>query len=158
MRSIIRGLTVAGALGLATISLEAQGGPPAGRPDRPGRAAQAMSDSVRQQMRPGARMQAMAIRRRAAARGVDLSPRQVRDRIVAQRAVARERIRNMTPEQRAAFRVERQALQAERESIGAQLRAGTITREQARARMEAWRREHRPNAALRGPKPPRGGY
>lgn len=155
MRFIIRGLTVAGALGLAALSLDAQGGPPGGPPG--GRQARpARPDSQVRQIGPALEMRARMIRRGGAERGVELNRRQIRNRMVAQRAVARERIRNMTPEQRQTLQAGRAAMQAQRQAIGAEVRGGTLTREQARERMEAWRREHRPNAPLRGPKPPGG--
>ena len=180
MRSIIRGLTVAGALGLATISIEAQGGPPAGRPAPPDTAAgqarpgmpmrgqmqpggrgQFGPGAMRGQMQPGGRGQfgpGAFIRGQAMQRGPAFNRRAQRDRMVARRAVARERARNLTPEQRQAMQAGREALRVERQSIGEQLRAGTLTREQARERLQAWRAEHQPSAALRGSRPPGEGY
>lgn len=95
--------------------------------------------------------------RRAEMVGRSGDARAIRDRVVARRAVMRERIRNMTPEQRTAFQAQRQALRIERQAIGAQLRAGTITREQAQTRMRAWREQH-PNALRRPPRGPGGEF
>jgi len=218
MRSIYRGLTVAGALGLATISLESQGGPPARRavpPDsaaaqvRPGAPMRGQMGAgargqfgpgapmrgqiglgargqfvpgapmrgqmgpgargqfgpgvpMRSQMGPGARGQfgpgAMMRGQMGRGAGPAFNRRAQRDRMIAQRAVVRERLRNLTPEQRQQLQAGREALRVERQNIGEQLRAGTLTREQAREKLQAWRREHQPNAALRGSRPPGGGY
>ena len=182
MRSIYRGLTVAGALGLATISLEGQGGPPARRavpPDsaaaqvRPGAPMRGQMGPgargqfgpgvpMRSQMGPGARGQfgpgAMMRGQMGRGAGPAFNRRAQRDRMIAQRAVVRERLRNLTPEQRQQLQAGREALRVERQNIGEQLRAGTLTREQAREKLQAWRREHQPNAALRGSRPPGGGY
>jgi len=51
----------------------------------------------------------------------------------------------------------RQAFRAERHRIGNALRNGSITQEQGRQKLQEWRREHRPNAGLRGPRRPGGG-
>ena len=93
---------------------------------------------------------------RAQVAGVRADDGRCHDRIVARRAVMRERIRNMTPEQRTAFQAQRQALRTERQAVGAQLRAGTITREQAQTRMRAWREQH-PSGFQRPPRRGPGG-
>ena len=149
MRSIIRSITIAGLLASAAVSLEAQGPPVARRP-LPG------SPAARQ-LRRATIARVRMIERRAAMQGRTVDPRAVRDRVVAQRAVMLERIRNLTPEQKQLLRANRQAMRTERQAVGAQLRAGTITREQARLRMQTWRREHQLNLGLRGPRRGPGG-
>ena len=81
----------------------------------------------------------------------------IRERVIARRAVVRERINTMTPAQRQQLKVSRQALRAERQRIGNQLRNGSITRKQARQSMRSWRLANRPNLGLRGPHRPGGG-
>ena len=83
--------------------------------------------------------------------------RMVQRRVMARRAAMREQVRNMTPEQRTALRANREAFRVQREAIGGQLRAGTITREQARERIRAWREQH-PNGLRRPPRGPGGEF
>lgn len=87
--------------------------------------------------------------------GMGMGPRQqlMRDRMIARRAVARDRIRSLTPEQRQQLRETRDAFRTERQRVAEQVRTGSITREQARQQLQNWRREHRPNVGLRGPRP-----
>jgi len=87
--------------------------------------------------------------------GMGMGPRQqlMRDRMIARRAVARDRIRSLTPEQRQQLSATRDAFRTERQRVVEQVRTGSITREQARQQLQNWRREHRPNVGLRGPRP-----
>jgi len=157
MRSVIRSFAIAGILASTAAALDAQGLP-----------AQRRQMGLRQPVAQQARRamvarRAMAARigmieRRAAAQGRVVNRQAVRDRIVAQRAVMRERIRNLTPEQRQLLQTTREAFRAERVRVGEQLRAGTITREQARTQMQAWRREHAPNLGLRQRRGPGGEF
>jgi hypothetical protein len=79
-------------------------------------------------------------------------------RTLMRRQMIRNQVRNMTPEQRTQFRANRQALQTERQRIGAQVRAGTLTRELARTQMQAWRQQHLPNAGVRPRRGPGGEF
>ena len=158
MRSVIRTFAIAGLLVSAAAALNAQGVPAQRRQRALG------SPPVAQQARRAmVARRAMAARvgrieRRAAAQGGVVNRQMIRDRIVAQRAVVRERIRNLTPEQRQLLQTNRETLRAERTRVGEQLRAGTITREQARTQMQVWRREHRPNLGLRPQRGPGGEF
>jgi hypothetical protein len=75
----------------------------------------------------------------------------MRDRMVAERAVRQERIRNLTPAQREALYQHREAARAERERVVGELRAGKLTREQAREAMQKWRDAHKPPVDLTKP-------
>lgn len=88
-------------------------------------------------------------------RAAGVGPRQqlMRDRMIARRAVVQDRIRSLTPEQRQQLRATRDAFRTERQRVVEQVRTGSITREQARQQLQNWRREHRPNVGLRGPRP-----
>jgi DNA-binding PadR family transcriptional regulator len=68
------------------------------------------------------------------------------------RDALRGRVSSLTPAQRAQLREHRQALQAERQRIRDAVRAGTMTRDQAREQLRTWRAQHRPNV-----RPPGGG-
>ena len=158
MRSVIRTFAIAGLLVSAAATLNAQG-VPAQRRQR----ALGAPPAAQQARRAMVARRAMAARvgrieRRAAAQGRVVNRQMIRDRIVAQRAVVRERIRNLTPEQRQLLQTNRETLRAERTRVGEQLRAGTITREQARTQMQVWRREHRPNLGLRPQRGPGGEF
>lgn len=158
MHGIVRRLSTMGLVLVAGVSAEAQGQPVPRRPLPPVA-----------QVRPGAALRRERIaerridrrvdrrlERRAELRGI-AHPRAVRatrERMIARRAVARERVRTMTPAQRQQLAAAREALRVERQRIGEQLRSGSITREQGRQRMLNWRREHRPNLGLRSPRRP----
>jgi len=84
--------------------------------------------------------------------GVRAGARAAAARAEVRRDIARSRVASLTPAQRAQLREHRQALQAERTRIRDAVRAGTMTRDQAREQMRAWREQHRPNV-----RPPGGG-
>jgi hypothetical protein len=75
----------------------------------------------------------------------------VRPETVARRGAAHERLSRLSAAQRDAMRAHRDALRAERGRVRAALRAGSMTREQARGQMRAWREQHRPPARDRRP-------
>lgn len=77
-----------------------------------------------------------------------------RERMVRQRAIAGERIRNLTDEQRTALRKYSDDARTLRRSVGDRVRAGTLTREQARAEIQKWRETNKPPVDLR--RPPEG--
>ena len=56
-----------------------------------------------------------------------------------QRAKRHEMAANMTPEQKEFAK----AMRAERKRIGGEVKAGTLTRDQAKAEMKAWRESHK---------------
>jgi len=144
MRSIVRGFVAVGLFFSVSAPLMAQGQP--------------ARRIVREQMiaRRAIRERVLA---RQAVRAQATGRVAVRERaaVATRRAMLRERIRSMTPAQRQQLRATRQALRTERQRIGNQLRNGSITQEQARQSMQSWRREHRPNLGLRGPRRPDGG-
>ena len=163
MRSVISSFAIAGILVSTAAALDAQGLPAQRRQQalRPLVAQQARRAMVaRREMvaRRAMAAQIGMIQRRAAAQGRIVNRPAIRDRIVARRAVLRERIRNLTPEQRQQLQTSREALRTERNRVGEQLRTGTITREQARTQMQAWRREHAPNLGLRPRRGPGGEF
>ena len=65
---------------------------------------------------------------------------QNQDALRQRREAMRQRFENMTPEQRAFF----DALRAERKDIRGQVKAGTLSREDARAAIRAWIQANRP--------------
>ncbi|MEA3245539.1 MAG: hypothetical protein U9Q74_05230 [Gemmatimonadota bacterium] len=60
------------------------------------------------------------------------------------RDVIRARAASLTPAQRDRLRGQRQALQVEQRRIRDAVRAGTMTRAQAREQLRTWRQQHRP--------------
>lgn len=79
----------------------------------------------------------------------------LRERVaIGRRAVAADRIRNLTDEQRTALRKFQDEATAQRRSVSDKVRAGTLTREQARAEMQKWRETNKPPVDLR--RPPEG--
>ena len=148
MKFTVRGFMTLGILLTAVASVGAQGRPVIRPPVPP----------IGAQMRPGAalRRERMMERMREA-RAVQPGGRLIRSRVMARRALLRDRISAMTPAQRQQLRDARQGLRAERQRIGERMRNGSITRDQARQHMHEWRKEHRPNLGLRGPRRPGGG-
>lgn len=96
--------------------------------------------------------------RGAAMRGQRMGPgpraQFARERMVRQRAIAGERIRNLTDEQRTALRKYSDEARTLRRSVSDKVRAGTLTREQARAEIQKWRETNKPPVDLR--RPPEG--
>jgi hypothetical protein len=76
---------------------------------------------------------------------------------IERRAVARERYEALQPAQREALFKYRESARTERFRVGEDLRAGKITREQARERLTKWRETNKPPVDLRGPNPRRPG-
>ncbi len=74
-----------------------------------------------------------------------------RDRMVRRRAIAGERIRNLTDEQRIALRKYSDDARTLRRSVSDKVRAGTLTREQERAEIQKWRETNKPPVDLRRP-------
>ncbi|MDQ8165755.1 MAG: hypothetical protein P3A28_08395 [Gemmatimonadota bacterium] len=105
--------------------------------------------------RPGMRGAGM---RSAGMRGPQMGPgpraQFARDRMVRRRAIAGERIRNLTDEQRTALRKYSEEARTQRRSVSDKVRAGTLTREQARAEIQKWRETNKPPVDLR--RPPEG--
>jgi len=62
----------------------------------------------------------------------------------ARREAIKERVANMTPEQREAAKAAAIAHKAERDRVEAAVKAGTMTKEQAREAMKKYNDEHRP--------------
>ena len=152
MRSIVGRLSTVVLFLAVGVSAGAQTQPVPRRPlvsARPGVAAR------REQMIE--RRVAQRIAMRAEMRTASAGPRAnrvARANVAKRRAAVRAQIRAMTPAQRQQLQASRQALRVERQRIGEQLRNGSITQEQGRQRMLNWRREHRPNLGLRGPRRP----
>ncbi len=105
--------------------------------------------------RPGMRGAGMA---RPGMRGPQMGPgpraQLARDRMVRRRAIAGERIRNLTDEQRTALRKYSDDARTLRRSVADRVRGGTLTREQARAEIQKWRETNKPPVDLR--RPPEG--
>lgn len=159
MRTTFRSLIIVGLVTAASTSLAAQG---AGRRQvRPLPPLPPMA-----QVRPGAPiarerilerralMQERMRTMRGAQAPLTVGDRRAIRRTLMRRQMVRREIRNMTPEQRTQFRANRQALQTERQRVGADVRAGKITHDQARTQMQAWRQQHLPNGI--GLRPRRG--
>jgi hypothetical protein len=70
----------------------------------------------------------------------------------ARRDANKERVANLTPEQREAARAAAAARKAERDRLDAAVKGGTMTKEQARDAMETWMKAH-PSANKPAPKP-----
>jgi|GEM_PF-5972078 len=96
--------------------------------------------------------------RSAGMRGPQMGPgpraQFARERMVRRRAIAGERIRNLTDEQRTALRKYSDEARTLRRSVSDKVRAGTLTREQARAEIQKWRETNKPPVDLR--RPPEG--
>jgi hypothetical protein len=153
MRFSVRSLSVAGLLMTATIAANAQGFPR--RPLPP--VAQGRPGAAIARERMAARRMAMQERMRAGRAPVAAGDRRAMRRTLIRRQVMRRQIRAMTPEQRQQFRGSMQAFRTERQRVGGQVRNGSITREQARQQLQAWRQKNAPNLGLRGPRKPGGG-
>jgi hypothetical protein len=83
----------------------------------------------------------------------------VERRMIARRAVMRDRIASLKPEQREALSKYRESAAAERRAAVEEFRTGKATREQVRARIQKWRETHKPPVdleALRRPIRPEG--
>src|SRR5262245_2978842 len=78
--------------------------------------------------------------RRAATEARREAMQQNRDAFRQRREAMRERFENMTPEQKAFF----EALRTERQDIFSQVKAGGLTRDEARAAIRAWIQANRP--------------
>ena len=89
---------------------------------------------AQQRQGPGTQERREAIRARREAMA------QNRDAFRQRREGMRQRLENMTPEQKAFF----QGLRAERRDIFGQVKAGTLSREDARAALRAWIQANRP--------------
>lgn len=61
------------------------------------------------------------------------------------RDAVRNRVASLAPARRDRLRGQRQALQVEQKRIRDAVRAGTMTRAQAREQLRTWRQQHRPN-------------
>src|SRR5262245_58938696 len=81
---------------------------------------------------PQERREAFRARREAMAQNQDA----IRER----REALHQRLENLTPEQKAFF----EALRTERKDILSQVKAGTLTRQEARAALRAWIQANRP--------------
>ncbi len=147
MGSIVRRFAVLSFLVVAAAPVEAQGRP---LPPLPAHQRVAGRQAVRQAGR-------QAVRQRVIERAVVRENAVARERAAVRHSMMRERIRNMTPAQRQRLVATREAFRAERQRIGNALRNGSITQEQGRQKLQEWRREHRPNAGLRGPRRPGAG-
>jgi hypothetical protein len=77
-------------------------------------------------------------------------------RMMIRRGMMRERIANLKPEQREALRKHNELAGAERAKVREEVQAGKLSREQARARMQKWREDHKPPVDLRRPRPDSG--
>lgn len=60
------------------------------------------------------------------------------------RGEAKERWEALTPEQRDVFKAHRTAYNAERKSMMAQVKAGTLDKKTAAEKLKAWREAHKP--------------
>ncbi len=133
--------------------LERQLGRDVGPPGRPG-----MRGGRGQGMGPGFGPQRGPGMRGAGMRGPQMGPgpgaRMGRDRMIRRRAIAGERIRNLSDEQRTALRKYTDESRTLRRSVSDKVRAGTLTREQARAELQKWRETNKPPVDLR--RPPEG--
>jgi hypothetical protein len=162
-RTTFGSLVIVGLITAASVSLEAQVGPrgqvrpipplPPAAQIRPGGPM-----GRRQMMQRGMQMRQQMRAARGLPAAVTPGDRRAVRRTLMRRQMIRNQIRNMTPEQRTQFRANRQALQTERQRVGAQVRAGTITREAARTQMQAWRQQHLPNVGVRPRRGPGGEF
>jgi hypothetical protein len=59
-------------------------------------------------------------------------------------AVMRQRAQSLSPEQKAALKAYRDAYRAERKSLSAQVKAGTLDKKSAAEQLKAWRQANRP--------------
>jgi hypothetical protein len=74
---------------------------------------------------------------------------------IERRAIARERYEALQPAQREALHKYRESARTERFRVGEEVRAGKLTREQARERLTKWRETNKPPVDLRAPRPNR---
>jgi hypothetical protein len=72
------------------------------------------------------------------------------------RAELREEFNSLKPEQREALFKYREQARIERFRVGEELRAGKLDRQQARARLQKWREDHKPPVELKRPGRPNG--
>lgn len=72
-------------------------------------------------------------------------------RMIERRAVIRERYNALQPAQREALHKYRESARTERFRVGEEIRAGKLTREQARERLTKWRETNKPPVDLRKP-------
>jgi hypothetical protein len=182
MRSLFRVLTVTGLAAVAAVSLNAQPRRPAGPPAQLPPQARERQLEMRERMLE--RREAMLERRGGRGpRGGELrggaglrggrpmgmggpggrgagiregGPGRMERRMMVRRGMMRERIANLKPEQREALRKHNELAGAERAKVREEVQAGKLSREQARARLQKWREEHKPPGDLRRPRPDSG--
>jgi hypothetical protein len=176
MRSMFRVLTVTGLVASAALALDAQ---PLRRPVRP-LPPEARERQIEMRERMLERREAMLERRggRGPMAGMRAGPggrpgmgarmmgprggragfrAGVDARRIERRAVIRERYEALQPAQREALHKYRESARTERFRVGEEIRAGKLTREQARERLAKWRENNKPPVDLRTrPKPPEG--